>query len=168
MKETIIHKGFVNLVKKDKWEIVRTKGACAVIFYDEHDTIWLVKQFRPAINKYILEVPAETYDKSKKLKPIDYAYNALREELGIIVENKSYITQVSSFYTSPGYTDEKIDLFIFRGFKNSRLNYKIAKQKLDKDEKINIEKIYIMDYHTISKIEDLKTRYLISILNITL
>lgn len=145
--------------KADKfWEIVRTKGACAVAFIDHNYKIWLVKQFRPAINKYILEFPAETYDKSKKLKPIDYAYNALREELGVIV-NKKDIQLFGSFYVSPGYTDEKIDLFVAHN-----CPYKLTKQNLDEDENINIEKIHIEDFYSISKIEDLKTRYLINIL----
>lgn len=161
MKEIILNKGFINLVKKDKWEIVRTKGACAVLFIDKDGFMYFTKQYRPAINKYILEVPAETYDKSKKLKPIDYAYNALREELGVIVD-KNKFRNYGHVYTSPGYTDEKIDLFFYAGYKEK---YRQVKQKLDKDEKIEIIKINIYEINK-HPIIDLKTALLICIIYI--
>lgn len=116
LSERTIFKGkVVHLVERDVRldnghrtvrEVVYHPGAVAVLAEPMPDHILLVEQFRSATNHTLLELPAG------KLEPGEHpnlcAQRELAEETGYIASN---LTHVYSFYTSPGFADEKIHLF---------------------------------------------------------
>lgn len=98
-----------------KLEMVRHPGASAVVPFlgdpeGEDPPILLVKQFRHAADGYIYEIPAGKLDDGED--PATCAARELREETGCDAESIEHLTTI---YTTPGFTDERIHLYLARG-----------------------------------------------------
>lgn len=92
-------------------EIVRHSGAAAVlpVLTDDDDPeILLIRQFRYAAGGNILEVPAGRPDHPDEPWE-DCARRELEEETGLVAGNLRYLTTI---FTTPGFTDERIHLFV--------------------------------------------------------
>ena len=92
-------------------EMVRHPGASAVVpFLDdpsEHDPrIILIRQYRYAAEGFVYEIPAGRLDSGEE--PEVCAHRELREETGYSAER---LERLTTFYTTPGFTDERIHLF---------------------------------------------------------
>ncbi|OAA31060.1 ADP-ribose pyrophosphatase [Kosmotoga arenicorallina S304] len=87
-------------------EVVRHQGAVAVVpvFGDK---IILVKQFRFPVNQFLLEIPAGKLEEGEE--PELCAVRELKEETGY---KAMKLTKLSEMYTSPGFSDEKIHIFL--------------------------------------------------------
>ena len=97
-----------NGIRRDK-VIVHPNNAVAILPIDG-DRCKLIRQYRYAIDDYILEAPAGALEKDEE--PRDAAGRELIEETGFtarIIEPRGFII------TTPGYTDEKIFLFEAHG-----------------------------------------------------
>jgi 8-oxo-dGTP pyrophosphatase MutT (NUDIX family) len=89
-------------------EIVEHPGAVGVVAHDG-ETLYLVRQPREAVNDpALLELPAGKLDE-KGEKPLDTAQRELAEEIGKGARTWQHLT---SFYTSPGFTNERCHLFM--------------------------------------------------------
>ena len=113
-------------------EMVRHSGASAVVPFLSDPTgddpqLLLIKQYRYAADGFIYEVPAGRLDEGED--PADCARRELREETGCTAERVEYL---STIYTTPGFTDEKIHLFMAVGIQN-------GDAKREKDEFLEIE-----------------------------
>nr|WP_313371342.1 NUDIX hydrolase [Sedimentibacter sp.] len=108
--------------KYTKREIVEHRNAVAIVAINENGEILLVKQFRKAVEDFLFELPAGILNIAEV--PVEGALRELKEETGY--ETKK-IKQVCEFYSSPGFTNEKIYLF-----KAEDLLF--ASTKLDEDE----------------------------------
>ncbi len=91
-------------------DVISHPGGVAVLPLVDGDVI-LVRQFRVAIDAWVLEIPAG------KLDPDDHdpeaaARRELREEIGAI---DAELFDLGSTYVSPGYTSERIHLFAAEG-----------------------------------------------------
>jgi ADP-ribose pyrophosphatase len=91
-------------------EIVDHAPGAAVVAVDDQQRVLLVRQDRPAVNARLLELPAGLVDPGEE--PIDCAGRELTEETGFAARR---LEPLVSFYTSPGFTDELIHLFIASG-----------------------------------------------------
>jgi ADP-ribose pyrophosphatase len=96
-------------------EMVRHPGASAVSPFLENEggpdpTILLIKQYRYAADGFLLEVPAGRLEKNES--PETCAHRELREETGYSAERVELLT---TFYTTPGFTDERIHLYMAFG-----------------------------------------------------
>jgi ADP-ribose pyrophosphatase len=96
-------------------EIVRHSGASAVLPFlsdpaGEDPQILLIKQYRYAAEGYLYEVPAGRLDEGEA--PMDCARRELLEETGCVAET---IEPLYTFYTTPGFIDERIHAFIATG-----------------------------------------------------
>ncbi|MDF2922049.1 MAG: ADP-ribose pyrophosphatase [Paenibacillaceae bacterium] len=87
-------------------EIVRHPGAVAVIALVD-DRMLVVEQYRKPFEKNLVEVPAGKLDAGEE--PLAAAIRELEEETGYRAGN---IRLLNSFYTSPGFADEKIYLYL--------------------------------------------------------
>jgi 8-oxo-dGTP pyrophosphatase MutT (NUDIX family) len=92
-------------------EVVEHPGAVAALAIDEEGLVLLVDQWRHAVGARVLEVPAGKYDADGET-----VEETLRRELAeeLRVEGGT-LTWLASFYTTPGWSDEVVDLYLAEG-----------------------------------------------------
>jgi ADP-ribose pyrophosphatase len=95
-------------------EMLRHPGAAAVVPFiddprDQDPRVLLIRQFRHAAEAFIWEVPAGRLDPGES--PEDCALRELEEETGMRART---IERLTTIYTTPGFTDERIHLFLAR------------------------------------------------------
>ena len=89
-------------------EIVEHPGAVGVVAHDG-ERVYLVRQPREAVgDPGLLELPAGKLDEEGE-SPLDTAQRELAEEIGKGARTWQHLT---SFYTSPGFTNEECHLFM--------------------------------------------------------
>ncbi|GIP52027.1 NUDIX hydrolase [Paenibacillus vini] len=89
-----------------KREIIRHPGAVAVLAVKD-GRLLLVDQYRQAMARCELEIPAGKLEKDED--PMEAAKRELQEETGY---RCGKLTKLHSFYTSPGFADEIIHLYV--------------------------------------------------------
>ncbi len=89
--------------------IIRHPGSAVMMAVDEENRILLVRQFRLPARQELWELPAGRLDPGESA--IEAAKRELREETGYQAKNW---VELVSFWPSPGYVDEKMDLFLAR------------------------------------------------------
>ena len=90
-------------------EVVLHPGGVAAVPVLDDGRIVLIRQFRYPLGKYIWEIPAGKLDSGQT--PRDTIARELEEEIGY---SAGILMEMASFYTSPGFCDEIIHLFIAR------------------------------------------------------
>lgn len=91
---------------ESKREIVKHPGAVAVIPITDDGKMIVVKQYRKALERTIIEIPAGRIEPNEDPKVT--AIRELEEETGYGAKKVTYI---QSFATSPGFADEIIHLY---------------------------------------------------------
>jgi ADP-ribose pyrophosphatase len=77
---------------------------------DTDNHVYLVKQYRHPIGRYLLELPAGGLEPDEE--PLVAAQRELREEVGL--EAREW-TPLGSFFSSPGFANERLHAFLARG-----------------------------------------------------
>ena len=95
--------------------MIRHPGASAVVPFlsdplGENPQILMIRQYRYAADGYLYEIPAGRLNAGES--PSDCAARELKEETGCAAERLDHLI---TFYTTPGFTDEKIHLFMATG-----------------------------------------------------
>ncbi len=93
--------------KRATREIVEHPGAVGIVPITSNQEMILVKQFRKPVDDFLLEIPAGKLEKNEE--PLSCAVRELKEETGYTSAN---IKSLFSFYTSPGFSDEKMYLYL--------------------------------------------------------
>lgn len=144
-----------------KYDFINHQGAAAVLPVTEEGKIIMVKQYRPALDRFTLEIPAGGLNGPDEPTK-DAAARELEEETGFCSENLELLL---SLRTTVAFCNEKIDVYLARDLKRSN-------QNLDEDEFIDVntytldelcEKIYsgeIEDSKTIASILCYKSKYM--------
>lgn len=102
-------------------EMIRHPGASAVVpFIDDPASddprVLLIRQYRYAADSFLLEIPAGRLEPNET--PEACAARELEEETGRKARN---YRKVFELYTTPGFTDEKIHLFLAWDLKPGKL-----------------------------------------------
>ena len=114
---------------KEAWrEVVHHPGASAVVAIDDDNRIIMEKQFRYALNDYLLEIPAGKLDAGED--PLVCAKRELEEETGIIA---SEWISLGTIATSPGFCNEVIHLYVAKGLSKGEIHW-------DEDEYVEVER----------------------------
>lgn len=108
-------------------EYIKHPGAVAVVPITQEGNIVLVRQYRYPIGNVLLEVPAGKLDKGED--PDTCAFRELEEETGYVAKS---IKRIASIYTTPGFTDEVIHLYIAE-------NLTLSNPHPDEDEFLDVE-----------------------------
>ncbi|OEF98469.1 NUDIX domain-containing protein [Desulfuribacillus alkaliarsenatis] len=90
-------------------EVVEHAGAVAVLAIDEQGQIVMVRQYRYPMQEVMLEIPAGKLEANEE--PLECAKRELEEETGYIAANWE---KIFSLYTSPGFANEVIHIFLAR------------------------------------------------------
>lgn len=101
--------------KVGELEMIRHSGASAVLPFlgdpaSDDPTILLIRQYRYAADGFIYEIPAGRLEPGEP--PEKCAVRELREETGCTAAKMEHLY---TMYTTPGFTDEKIHLFVATG-----------------------------------------------------
>jgi ADP-ribose pyrophosphatase len=104
-------------------EMIRHPGASAIVPFltdpsGDDPQVLLIRQYRYAAEGYMYEIPAGRLDKGES--PAECAARELKEETGCTAEQIEYLASV---YTTPGFTDEKIHLFLAKGLKTGATSH---------------------------------------------
>lgn len=113
-------------------EMVRHPGAAAVVPLlgdEDRPDVIMVRQYRYATEGWILEVPAGKLDPGEE--PEVCARREVEEETGY---RPGELQSLGWIWTSPGFTDERIWLYLATGLS-------AARQQLGKDEVLSLERL---------------------------
>jgi ADP-ribose pyrophosphatase len=91
---------------KTSREIVEHVDCVVILPIDSKGNILLVRQFRHAVNKEMLELPAGSIDPGET--PEEAAIRELREETGY---KPGMVEKLGGFYAAPGYCTEYLHFF---------------------------------------------------------
>jgi len=142
-----------------KREIVNHPGAVAIIAVTDEKKIVLVEQYRKALEKEIVEIPAGKLEPGEK--PEVTAVRELEEETGYVCDKMEFVT---SFYTSPGFADEILYVYKAIGLKK-----KENKAALDEDEFVELMEVSLEEAVELMKnqrIHDAKTMFAVQYLQL--
>jgi 8-oxo-dGTP pyrophosphatase MutT (NUDIX family) len=128
-------------------EVVEHPGAAAVVAHDG-ETLYMVRQPRePVDEQALLELPAGKFDEEGEA-PLDTAKRELAEEIGKGARIWQHLT---SFYTSPGFTDEECHVFIATNLYDERA-------EVEENERIEIVEVPLSELdHVIRDCRDSKS-----------
>lgn len=155
--KSYLYKGKILNVRKDNVilpdgkdavrEIIEHNGGSAVLC-EKDGKILMVRQFRYAYQKELLEIPAGKLNQGED--PKETAIRELEEEGGIKADKMELLVEV---YPSPGYTNEIIRIYRAQGLTSTHAH-------LDEDEFLTAEWIDIEKLREMIKngeIKDAKT-----------
>ena len=101
--------------KYSKREIIEKSNAIAIIAIKDNK-IFFVRQYRKAVNKPLIEIPAGLIESNED--PREAAIRELQEEIGYSANS---LTFLFNSYSSPGFTDEKTSFFLAEDLFESKL-----------------------------------------------
>ena len=149
--------------KEVEWDTIDHKGAAAVVPVLPDGRIIMVRQYRNALERETLEIPAGGLN-GRDEPTLDAARRELSEETGFVSDNLEILLSIR---TTVAFCNEKIDIYVARDLKS-------GSQHLDEDEYVEYEaytvdelvsKIYsleIQDSKTICAILAYKDKYITS------
>lgn len=91
-------------------EVVEHVSAVAVVPLYADDTVALLRQYRPAVGQYLLEIPAGILDVEGEAEP-DAAQRELAEEVGLHAGRLDHLT---TFHNSAGWSTERTHVYLGR------------------------------------------------------
>lgn len=108
-------------------EVIEHAGAVVVLALDTDRRLALVRQYRHAVRRHLLELPAGTLEAGED--PLCTAQRELEEETGL---RAAHWQSLGSFFSSPGFLHEELHAFFAGGLSPGR-------QDFDDDEQITVE-----------------------------
>jgi ADP-ribose pyrophosphatase len=114
-----------------KLEIIEHGGSVVVVPVDNDGNLLLVRQYRHAAERDLLELPAGTRNGEEPFE--DCAAREIREETGM---EAGKLQRVGDFYLAPGYSTEFMAVFLATELSHNPL-------EADFDEFLQVEKIPI-------------------------
>lgn len=159
LERTLVHKGAIIDYYQDtvrvpngnivKWDFIGHKGAAAVVAVNEEGKLLMVRQYRNALDRETLEIPAGGLNSIEE--PTDVAAaRELEEETGY---KAGKLELLMTIRTTVAFCNEKIDVYVATDLKPSS-------QNLDEDEFIGVETYSIEELAQMvydCKIQDGKT-----------
>lgn len=99
-----------------KREIVGHQRGVGILAMKDPNTMIMVRQYRIAVKESLLEIPAGLVEPGES--PQEAAQRELQEEIGFKAQNMEYLLDA---YASPGFTNEKLSLFLATNLEPSKL-----------------------------------------------
>jgi ADP-ribose pyrophosphatase len=115
--------------RETKLEIVEHGGSVVLLPVDEENNLLFVRQYRHAVGREFLELPAGTRDEEEPYE--ECAAREIREETGM---EAGKLQRVGDFYLAPGYSTEFMAVFLATELKENPL-------QADDDEFLEVERV---------------------------
>ncbi|MCI5622969.1 MULTISPECIES: NUDIX hydrolase [Anaerostipes] len=109
------------------WDLVKHKGAAAVVPVTDKGNILLVKQYRNALDQETLEIPAGGIEPGET--GLECVTREIEEETGYRAGRMEHLMTI---ITAIGFCDEKIPIYV-------AFDLKLSHQNLDEDEFIDVQ-----------------------------
>lgn len=135
-----------------KRELIEHPGAVAILAITPEKKIIMVEQYRKALERSIIEIPAGKLEKGES--PETTAMRELEEETGYTAGS---LELIQSFSTSPGFADEVVHLFFAEGLRKAEPG-----AALDDDEFVELLEVTIEEAEKMmqdNRIYDAKTAF---------
>lgn len=158
LNRTLIHKGKITTTycdrmllpsgKEAEWDFIGHRGAAAMVAETEEGKILIVRQYRNALERYTLEIPAGGINEGEDF--MTAAIRELEEETGYIVEGAKHLMDI---YTTVAFCNEKIGIYYAKVKRKE-------KQHLDEDEFVDVFEFgmdELLEMIQSGKIQDSKT-----------
>jgi ADP-ribose pyrophosphatase len=129
-------------------EIVEHADCVAIVAVDADDNVLLVKQFRKAPEKELLEIPAGGIDDGEDARAA--VIREMQEETGFRPQK---VERLGGFYSSPGFCNEYLHLYLATDLTPGRL----YAEDTGGIEVVRIPLAQVSDLVTSDKIEDAKS-----------
>lgn len=132
-----------------KWDLIDHKGAAAVVAVREDGKLLMVRQYRNALERETLEIPAGGLEGREEPTNVA-AMRELEEETGYVCDK---VELLLSIFTTVAFCNEKIDIYLAKDLRP-------GKQHLDEDEFINVEVYSVEELREMiltGRIQDSKT-----------
>jgi ADP-ribose pyrophosphatase len=114
-------------------EVAEHRGAVAIVAVDAQGRVILVRQYRHAVERDLLEIPAGTLEPDEP--PEQTAPRELKEETGYSAQRWE---PLGRFYPSPGVLSEEMHLYLARDLVEGM-------SEAMEDENIEVEKVPLPD-----------------------
>ena len=134
--------------KEARLEIIEHHGSVVMVPVDDDGGIWLVRQYRHAAGREILELPAGSLEPGEE--PAACAGRELREEIGMAA---GALTRIGGFFLAPGYATEFMHVYLAAGLRPDKIPG-------DEDEVLQPEKYSVAELRRLleeGNMEDAKT-----------
>lgn len=131
-----------------KREIIKHNGSVVIVPVFDDGTVAMVRQYRYAAGRFLLEIPAGTLNKDEPMET--GARRELEEEIGVTAQRLEKLTE---FYVSPGFLTEKMYVYLATGLTATA-------QNLEDDEILSVERYSFPELFkkiAAGEIEDAKT-----------
>lgn len=135
--------------KDSNWDFIHHNGGAAVVPVTQEGKILMVRQWRNAIDRYTLEIPAGALNWEEESGK-DCVARELEEETGYCSKDIEWLITINSW---PPFTNEKVEIFVARNLISSKQNF-------DEEESIELEEYTIEELKSLifeGKITDSKT-----------
>ena len=106
--------------------MIRHPGSSGIVPVQRDHSVLLLRQYRPAIQRFIWEIPAGTMHRGED--PLECAKRELQEECGV---TGNRFEKIGEILVAPGYSNERIHLFLATELVSSQ-------SKLDEDECLEV------------------------------
>lgn len=114
-------------------ELVVHPGAVTILPLLDPQSVIMIRNYRFAVGAELLELPAGTLEPPEP--PVECAARELEEETGY---KAAHFERLCEFYTTPGFTDERMHVFVATGLTPT-------KQRLEATEQIRVEIVPLRD-----------------------
>lgn len=122
----------------EEWDYIHHRGAAAVVPVTDDGRIIMVRQYRNALERFTLEIPAGALDDPEE-PGINCAARELEEETGYRSENLEWLITLR---TTVAFCNERIEVYVAK-------NLVPSKQHLDPNEFVNVE------LHTVEELKQM-------------
>lgn len=110
-----------------KWDFIKHKGAAAIIAVKPDGKILMVKQYRNALERETIEIPAGGYNGAVETME-EAAKRELREETGYLAGQMEFLISIR---TTVAFCNERIDIYYAS-------DLSLGEQELDDDEYLEV------------------------------
>lgn len=135
----LIHKGVLIDYYKDTmklpngneatWDMIIHKGAAACVAVDNDGKLVMVRQYRPALERETIEIPAGGLNEGEENDTQVAALRELEEETGY---KAGKVEKLLTIYTTVAFCNEKIDIYLATDLSKTA-------RHLDEDEDVDVE-----------------------------